>query len=632
MVVFPATAFAASRPGGGGSFRSSGSRSSGSSSHSSGGSSYHGSSSSGSSGYRSTGSSYSTNSGYHSSGTYYGSGGGDSGFGAFGFILLLLVLGVAAVLIWWFFGSTRNKRRAILDAQHDPPATPRNASIESLRARDPNLTVESIVGRVQQMSEIIREAWCAGDMRPARPFVSDAVFCRFQVQLELMRAEGLRNVMSDAKTLYTTIEAVDSRPPVDAVHVRFTAQARDCNVPYSSTEQQIAHALSSASVEPYTEIWTLVRKQGAVTKLSAEQVGKACPNCGAPLDARAEMIKCAYCNALVCSAEHDWVLSEITQLSEWYPESHEEVPGLTALRETDPLVAREILEDRASHLFWKWIESARKRSPAPIRKCATADFIQNRAGVAALANVSDVAVGAADCVLCDPGGSDEDFDHVYVKVYWSASMQPGVASTPHQSVVRLVRKAGVHTKFSMTSVMCPNCGAQLSESDNTRCEYCNTELAAGELSWVLDAVLPPGEVRARDHAPDAPLPDWIVPNIADPRERGVLFAQMAALMSTDGKLGKEEKKLLRTCSRRWAIPDETVAQLMSNPYMARSMPIHSASPQWFLAGLVSAALIDGKIDNQERAMLERARVALSLPPEELERQIQALRQRLGAQA
>ena len=627
---------ASARPGGGGSY-SGGSRSSGSSggsrsSGSSGGSYSGGSRSSGSSGssgstYRSSGGSYSSGSSYSSSGS--SSGGGGGGFFV-GFIVLLLLIG-GVVLVWWLIArSTRNKRAAILDAQHEATSRPRNASIEVLRARDPNLTVESIIQRVQHMSAILREAWCAGDMKPARPFVSDGVFSRFQVQLELMRAEGTRNAMSDASILYTTVEAVDSRPPIDVVHVRFTAQARDCMVPAQSTPEQIAAALRGASVEPYTEIWTLVRKQGAVTRLPPEQVGKCCPNCGAPLDMQAEMIKCKYCGALACSAEHDWVLSEITQLSEWYPESLGEVPGLVELRETDPLVAREVLEDRASYLFWKWVESARKRSPVPVRKCATAEFIQTRANVAPLANVSDVAIGAADCILCDPG-PENDFDHVYVKVYWSARFQPQQEPTPSQSIVKLTRRAGVHANFSMTSVMCPNCSGPLTESDSPRCDYCGTEVAAGEQAWVLDAMLAPGEVVQRSNQ-EQPLPEWLVPNIADPREREILFAQMAALMSTDGKLGKQEKKLLRVCSRRWVIPDETVAQVMSNPRAVQVGPLVSASPQWFLAGLVSAALIDGKLDNQEREMLDRARTALALPPEELERQIQVLRQRLGVAA
>ena len=59
--------------------------------------------------------------------------------------------------------------------------------------------------------------------------------------------------------------------------------------------------------------------------------------------------------------------------------------------------------------------------------------------------------------------------------------------------------------------------------------------------------------------------------------------------------------------------------------------ISAASPQWFLAGLVSAAMIDGKVDPQERTMLLRACSLLSLPASELDRQLAAVGQRMREQ-
>lgn len=636
-------AFAA-RPGGGGSFSSG--RSSGGGSFGGGGSS-RSFGSSGGGGGSSFGSSRSS-SGFGSSGSTGSSGSSGGGFsstssgtsssaGGGAFLALVFLVLVVVVFVYVSSASTSRARRALMTAQYEAvqQPTPRSASIDALRVRDPNLTEASILDRVRRMSDIIRDAWCAGDMRPARAFVSDGVFSRFQVQLALMRTEGLRNVMSDASVLYTTLEAVSSLPPLDVVHVRFTAQARDKNLPLASTPEQIRAALASTPIEPYTEIWTLVRRQGAQTRLAPEQVGKACPSCGAPLDPAAEMIQCAYCKALVCSAEHDWVLSEITQVSEWFPESHDEVQGLAELREDDPGTARETLEDRASYLFWKWVEAGRTQTAAPVRKCATPDFVASRANFPLAGGTRNVAVGAADAVLCDPG-PDGDVDAAYVRIYWSAEFQPGAPAVPMQTTARLVRKAGVSSQLSMTSLVCRNCGAPLRETDSTACDHCHAELAAGDQAWVLDALLPPGTATPR-RAPgtvDAAtrVPDWMVPNVIDPRERDVLFTQMAALMASDGTFGKREKRLLRACARRWAIPDERVLAVFSHPQVVSASPMASASPGWFLAGLVSAALIDGKLDRTERAMLERARTALGVPPAELERQIQACQQRMASGA
>ena len=250
------------RPGGGGSFVSGGSGGGGGSFHSTGGSSFSG--------------------GGISTTTYSSSSsGGGGGIGAL--ILIILVLVIVAYVRTKVDRATRS---AILNAEYNmrqqsgPPP-----SLAVIQARDPNLTEDSIHQRVRVMSDILRDAWCGGDMRPARAFVSDGVYSRFNVQLGLMRMEGLRNVMSDASVLHTTLAGVSTTPPLDCVHIRITAQARDANIPFNSTPEQAQQALSRKSVEPYTEIWTLVRRQGATSKLQPTQVGKNCPSCGAPLDA-----------------------------------------------------------------------------------------------------------------------------------------------------------------------------------------------------------------------------------------------------------------------------------------------------------------------------------------------------------
>jgi uncharacterized membrane protein YebE (DUF533 family) len=67
---------------------------------------------------------------------------------------------------------------------------------------------------------------------------------------------------------------------------------------------------------------------------------------------------------------------------------------------------------------------------------------------------------------------------------------------------------------------------------------------------------------------------------------------------------------------------------MASPGRDAGAPPSAASPEWFLAGLVAAAMIDGRIDPKERALLERACAALGLGPDELQRQIDACATRM----
>jgi DNA-directed RNA polymerase subunit RPC12/RpoP len=286
--------------------------------------------------------------------------------------------------------------------------------------------------------------------------------------------------------------------------VRLTAEARDTEVPWTARDDEIQAALGRTPVAPYTEIWSLVRRAGAQTKPQGFAVGRACPGCGAPLD-QGEVIKCRYCGALVCSGEHDWVLAEITQLEEWRPREGSPA-GVDALRARDPGVAAEVLEDRASYLFWKWVEAARAGSAVPLRKAATPAFIGSGGRAEWARGASDVAVGGADVVRCTVAGATpardaatpardatDGYDHVDVLVRWSARFGGSREYTPSQCVIRMARRAGVQSRPSMTALVCQACGAPVSDSDSTRCQACGAELAAGDQAWVLEAVLTPSE-------------------------------------------------------------------------------------------------------------------------------------------
>jgi inner membrane protein import complex subunit Tim44-like protein len=403
------------------------------------------------------------------------------------FILVVAVAG-GVVLLW------TARRRLWLDERgpglpfpaSDAPmdAVRDSDALAPLRARDPGLTDQSIVDHIQPMAEVLRTAWCGGDLRAARALVSDGVYSRFQVQLALMRQENRRNVMGDARILAVTVEAVEDAPPLDVVHVRVTAEARDTEVPWGATDAQVFAALAGTGIQPYTEIWSLVRRTGAPSKPAGFAVGHACPSCGAPV-VDGEMIRCRYCNALVCSGEHDWVLAEITQLVEWRPAAAVRPAGLDMLRARDPGIAREVLEDRASYLFWKWVQAGRAGSFAPLRKCATQRLLAGGARLDWTRGASDIAVGGADVLACEVGGQD-GFDRVHVEISWSARFRDDQAHTSCKTVLRLLRKNGVTSKPSMTALVCQACGAPLVENDSTQCDYCGAQLNAGDQAWILE--------------------------------------------------------------------------------------------------------------------------------------------------
>ncbi len=551
------------------------------------------------------------------------------------FVVFGLIVGLVLLQRLRRASVDQGARSALMAAQDQSTAAVRGSvSLEPLRAHDPALTEQSLFDHVLPMASILREAWCNGDMKPARPFVSDGVYSRFQVQLALMRQENRRNVMGDARVLAATVEAVEEAAPLDVVHLRVLAEARDTEVPVASRDDEIRAALARTPVEPYTEIWSLVRRTGAQTKQAGFAVGHACPSCGAPLD-QGETIKCRYCSALVCSGEHDWVLAEITQLEEWHPASRPPA-GLAELRARDGGVAREALEDRASYLFWKWVQAGRAASCSPLRKCASRVLLDEGARIEWTQSASDVAVGGAELLACELGNAGDAgaSDRAHVQIFWSARFGGAHGYTPAKTVLSLSRKSGVVSKLSMTSLVCQVCGAALAETDSSTCDHCGAELAAGDQAWVLEAVLRPEELRMQPRAETEETPGSAasvappLPDVADPRERRVLFARMAQLMASDGAIDRRERRLLEMCASRWDIPPEQVEDVLASPPQGDyGAPLVVEKPEWFLAGLIAAAMADGKVDARERALLEHACEALRLPREAIDRQIASAGQR-----
>ena len=209
------------------------------------------------------------------------------------------------------------------------------------------------------MADILRDAWCAGDMRPARAFVSDGVFSRFQVQLALMRQENRRNVMGDASVL-----SADHRGGRERRAARRRARAPD--------GAGARHRGAGRRADDRDPPRARARARSSRTRRSGR-------SCGAPARRpsprasrsgararRAARRSTAARSSSAATAARSSARGSTTGCSRRSRSSRSGSPtrvardvGLDALRRGDPGVAREVLEDRASYVFWKWVEAGR---------------------------------------------------------------------------------------------------------------------------------------------------------------------------------------------------------------------------------------------------------------------------------
>jgi hypothetical protein len=438
--------YALARPGGGQSYHAAPSHSSSSSSHS-----------------------YSTG---HSVSVGGGSGGTMSTGGA---IALLVVIGIIVVIV--MVTKKRGGDRAGVEVDGSTQAEGLNA----LRSQDPAFDQAAFAERAKGVMAKVNEAWVTGAIGPARRHISDGVYVRFQTQLQLLKAQGLRNAMADWSVVGCEVLAAESDAKWDTVHVKMVGQARDADVPANLNAQQAAEKAARAPLVRYEEVWSFLRKRGSKSKNGVPALEGRCPNCGADLPV-SDVVRCEYCKAVVNSGEHDWVLAEITQPEEWRPwMTNAEITGLAELQNKDAAVSRQELEDRGSVVFWKWIDARVTGTRVRFERFC----LQPGSPPADRGALSQVAVGSSELVYVTLG--DDGYDHCEIEIVWSASDNGGQPQNMTSRVV-LARAATATSKGGLNSLDCPNCRGPLADSDLAKCNFCGEPLAGGKHEWSLEAV------------------------------------------------------------------------------------------------------------------------------------------------
>lgn len=171
---------------------------------------------------------------------------------------------------------------------------------------DPGVTMEGLHARLQLIYGEVNSAWSQGDLKSARPFVSDGLYDYLQYWVAAYEKEGLRNVLEGMRIgEWKAVKVVRDRH-YDALTVRLWGTGRDYTVRKPGGELVTGDPKRDRA---YSEYWTLIR--GAGVK-GAPRADKSCPNCGAPLDVN-QAGQCEHCGAGITSGEFDWVLSKIEQ-------------------------------------------------------------------------------------------------------------------------------------------------------------------------------------------------------------------------------------------------------------------------------------------------------------------------------
>ena len=137
----------------------------------------------------------------------------------------------------------------------------RDANLAALQERDTTFELNAFKRRVQDGFERIQRAWAGGNIESVRPCMSDGVYERFNVQLELLRAAHQRNHMSGVQVDDVDVVAVTSDGQFDALHVAIRADRNRLHGGHAQRQADPRQQANAALVYRILELSQKARSQ-----------------------------------------------------------------------------------------------------------------------------------------------------------------------------------------------------------------------------------------------------------------------------------------------------------------------------------------------------------------------------------
>ena len=577
--------------------------------------------------------------GFGGGGSYGGGGGSGDGGGLVLLVYYLIVLcieypliGLPVCITIGFFTyvcviSSANvyRRNLMRRVQRSIPANEPEL-LARLQAIDPKFNEQAFYQRLEQAFSTIQAAWCAHDLRPMRAYVSDGIYERFQMQIEEQQALKIRDHVEIIKWQTPSIIDFCTEGPFQSLTICLRAQIKDVRTAIDVTDAP------SGMIQNYSECWTLIRRQGVQTIDKPGLIEQHCPNCGAAL-AMNMHAQCSYCQATLRSGTYDWVLCEITQVSEW-SRKNMNLPGLADLSKRDAGFSLQHIEDACSVAFYRYMAAERLGTTDVLKRVASSSLIAERSkqlpdktknhtyyGDCAIGSVEVLGIGSAD--------AKANHDVCLIEVRWNASEY---SAGPEKAPLKLQRIAPRSTMFlfireqqaqsnidlAVSSSHCFSCGAPQQDLADSACSFCSAVWQDNKGQWQLHQVLPwshPDALKAKALLnQSASLMDGASERFAHIERRGAkkymeyCLAWIIKISLADHQLDEREQQQLAHFAAMNGLEGELVAQFIKEARagtLDAPLPSDPVEARRFMDVMIHMALADNTITSKERHLIKR---------------------------
>ncbi len=549
-----------------------------------------------------------------------GSGGGGGDITDLIYLVILLVrypyvgvpVLVGGIIFFYFMGRGANNYRinstirkaGALSIQQEN--TLRTQNLAKLKAIDPSFSEEKFLERAKNAFLIIQKAWSEQNLTPIRPFVSNGLYSRFEIQIDIQKLEGFRNKIDNIEIYGADIKSITSDNIYDRIDVLFSVSMDDSDVDLKSGK------VLKNNESTFVEYWTFLRRRGTKTQNRAGLMEGRCPNCGGEIKI-VESGHCEYCKAFVFSGEYDWILTEITQEEEYSsPYVQNNVIGLEEMLKKDPAFNIAVIEDKVSYLFYRLFKTNYFGDIKYIKEVSHPNFYNSLTGIFNPVNewyqsLRDAAVGAVEVKRINVNNQD-GYDRVDVMIMWSAEycernrktkeIRNIQGSSIRTQTYTLIRKSDVQTKtnFNFKTIPCRSCGAPIGSNVEDKCEYCGNVVNDGSRDWVLYSV------------------DIYRPYAFQTQMTGVvksgdvnrtMLASMISAMLSDKVIDDKEREMIYSAAQNRGIAKNVVDQMIESAKRGELLasPSNLEEARGMLSSMARVALADGKISQDEYNLL-----------------------------
>lgn len=172
----------------------------------------------------------------------------------------------------------------------------------------PDFNYEAFKLETYEIYKKIQIAWMNFDNASLRDLVTDQMYNMYVSQLETLKVKDEQNVMRDFELLDFEITNMEN----DSMNISIKVDALISCYDYiiNKTKNKTLRGKDNRKVVYHYQM-TFIKS------INNNTANNFCPNCGAPVKDKASR-KCTYCNSIIVSDIHDWVLSKKQVIDQHY--------------------------------------------------------------------------------------------------------------------------------------------------------------------------------------------------------------------------------------------------------------------------------------------------------------------------